>query len=83
MVMEEQLKSGVDQMKMIFNLCDRNREGFIYAEDFRKIGQDHFEVKKHAEIELSLLQKLVCQCAEVFTWPAKSVLWPPQLKLAQ
>ena len=43
MVMEETLKSGVDQMKMIFSLCDRNNDGLIYAQDFRKIGQEHFE----------------------------------------
>lgn len=43
MKMEETLKSGVEQMKVIFDLCDQDNDGLIYAKDFRKIGQEHFE----------------------------------------
>lgn len=43
MVMEESLKNGMDQMKIIFDLCDQDKDGVICAEDFRKIGQEHFE----------------------------------------
>lgn len=53
------MKSGVDQMKMIFNLCDHNKEGFIYAEDFKKIGQDHFEVKNMLKLNYLLAGMLV------------------------
>jgi Ca2+-binding EF-hand superfamily protein len=43
MRMEESLKGGVEQMKMIFDLCDHNSDGLIYAKDFREIGLQHFE----------------------------------------
>lgn len=43
MVMEASLKRGVDQMKVVFDLCDQDNDGLICAKDFRKIGQEHFE----------------------------------------
>lgn len=43
MVMEESLKSGVGQMKVIFDLCDQDNDGLICAEDFKKIGLEHFQ----------------------------------------
>lgn len=43
MVMEADLKSGVDQMKVVFDLCDQDNDGLICAEDFKKIGLQHFE----------------------------------------
>lgn len=41
--MEASLNSGVEQMKVIFDLCDQDNDGLINAQDFRKIGQEHFE----------------------------------------
>lgn len=43
MRMEETLKSGVEQMKVIFELCDHDGDGLIYARDFKEIGLQHFE----------------------------------------
>lgn len=43
MRMEETLKSGVEQMKVIFDLCDQDSDGLIYAKDFKEIGLQHFE----------------------------------------
>ena len=30
-------------MKVIFDLCDQDKDGLIYAKDFREIGLEHFE----------------------------------------
>ena len=38
----EEGKSAVEHLRMIFDLCDRDRDGVITAEDFRLIGQQHF-----------------------------------------
>lgn len=43
MRMEETLKSGVEQMKVIFDLCDHDNDGLIFAKDFKEIGQQYFE----------------------------------------
>lgn len=36
------VKSGVEHLREIFDLCDSDRDGVITAEDFRLIGQEHF-----------------------------------------
>lgn len=33
----------MSQMREIFDLCDQDNDGVIYASDFREIGQEHFE----------------------------------------
>lgn len=43
MKMEESLKSGVEQIKVIFDLCDHDNDGLISAKDFKKIGLQYFE----------------------------------------
>ena len=53
MVMEESLKSGAGHMKEIFDLCDQDNDGLICAQDFKKIGQDHFE-KPHVSMGMLL-----------------------------
>ena len=35
-------RNGEDHLKLIFNLCDRDRDGFITAQDFRSLGNEHF-----------------------------------------
>ena len=43
MRMEQSLKSGIDQMRVIFDLCDQDNDGLISAQDFREIGREHFQ----------------------------------------
>ena len=43
MRMEQSLKSGIDQMRVIFDLCDQDNDGLICAQDFREIGREYFE----------------------------------------
>lgn len=38
----EEGNSAVEHLKLIFDLCDGDRDGVITAEDFRHIGQEHF-----------------------------------------
>ena len=35
-------RSGEDQLKLIFDLCDQDKDGFITAQDFRSLGNEHF-----------------------------------------
>lgn len=58
MKMEETLKSGVEQMKVIFDLCDQDNDGLIYAKDFRKIGQEHFEKPDKVDALLQVMDPL-------------------------
>lgn len=39
---DESLSHGVEHLKTIFDLCDRDKDGCISAEEFRTIGQEHF-----------------------------------------
>ena len=39
---DESLSQGVEHLKTIFDLCDRDRDGCISAEEFRTIGLEHF-----------------------------------------
>ena len=41
--MPMEVNSSVEQMKFIFDLCDQDNDGLIHAQDFREIGQAHFE----------------------------------------
>ena len=40
--MEGVSSSGVEHLRMIFDLCDTDRDGIITADDFRLIGHEHF-----------------------------------------
>lgn len=35
-------KGGTEHLKVIFDLCDQDKDGLITAEDFRSIGQEYF-----------------------------------------
>ena len=35
-------RSGEDHLKLIFDLCDQDKDGFITAQDFRSLGNEHF-----------------------------------------
>ena len=35
-------RSGEENLREIFDLCDRDRDGYITAQDFRSIGNEHF-----------------------------------------
>lgn len=35
-------RSGEDQLKLIFDLCDQDKDGLITAQDFRSLGNEHF-----------------------------------------
>ena len=35
-------RSNEANLKEIFDLCDRDRDGYITAQDFRSIGKEHF-----------------------------------------
>ena len=35
-------RSNEGNLKEIFDLCDRDRDGYITAHDFRSIGKEHF-----------------------------------------
>ncbi|XP_064384996.1 rab11 family-interacting protein 3-like [Halichondria panicea] len=39
---DDSLKQGVDHLKTIFDLCDRDKDGCISAQDFKSIGLEHF-----------------------------------------
>ena len=34
---------ALEQLRLIFNLCDRDRDGVISVEEFRQIGREHFD----------------------------------------
>ena len=38
----EEGKSVSEHLKLIFDLCDADKDGVIAAKDFRVIGQEHF-----------------------------------------
>lgn len=46
--------SSAKDMKMIFDLCDEDRDGHISWQDFRIIGQEHFDK------EQVMVQPLMC-----------------------
>lgn len=58
MRMEETLKGGVEQMKVIFDLCDHDSDGLIYAKDFREIGLRHFEKPDKVDALLQVMDPL-------------------------
>lgn len=35
-------RSSEENLKEIFDLCDRDKDGYITAQDFRSIGEEHF-----------------------------------------
>ena len=35
-------RSAEDHLRLIFNLCDQDKDGFITAQDFRSLGNEHF-----------------------------------------
>ncbi len=39
---DDSLKQGVDHLKTIFDLCDRDKDGCISAQDFKSIGLEQF-----------------------------------------
>lgn len=38
---EDELTSPIEQLKGIFDLCDRDHDGVISVEEFRSLGQQH------------------------------------------
>ena len=42
MELESGSKSGSEHLKLIFDLCDQDKDGLITAEDFRSIGHEYF-----------------------------------------
>lgn len=39
---DDSLKQGVDHLKTIFDLCDRDKDGCISVQEFKTIGLEHF-----------------------------------------
>jgi Ca2+-binding EF-hand superfamily protein len=44
-------RNGEDHLKLIFNLCDQDKDGFISAQDFRSLGNEHFGNSQVSEKE--------------------------------
>ena len=34
---------ALDQLRVIFDLCDSDKDGFISVDDFRRLGSEHFD----------------------------------------
>ena len=53
---------SLEQLRFVFNLCDRDMDGVISVDDFRQIGRDHFDKTKVSSqlltepLPLSLMQ---------------------------
>ena len=51
-------RSSEDNLKEIFDLCDRDRDGYITAQDFRRIGKEHFGNTQVFKYRQSLMLKV-------------------------
>ncbi|CAI8011727.1 hypothetical protein GBAR_LOCUS7524 [Geodia barretti] len=47
---EEEEEDSLEQLRFVFNLCDRDRDGVISVDEFRQIGRDHFDKTKPMEV---------------------------------
>ena len=36
-------EEALEQLRIIFNLCDSDKDGVISVDDFRRIGSEHFD----------------------------------------
>ena len=43
---EEEEEDSLEQLRFVFNLCDKDRDGVISVDEFRQIGRDHFDKTK-------------------------------------
>ncbi len=39
---DDSLKEGVEHLKTIFDLCDRDKDGCISVQEFKNIGLEYF-----------------------------------------
>ena len=37
---------ALEQLRFVFDLCDRDEDGIISVDEFRRIGRDHFDKTK-------------------------------------
>ncbi len=56
MSMENLKFGGVDEMQIIFDLCDQNQDGLINTEDIRKIGigRENLEKPQVGKLQLEI-----------------------------
>ena len=71
---EEEMDGGeeaLEQLRIIFNLCDSDRDGVISVDDFRRIGSEHFDKTQVSKrrlhscrlLAITLRLSVIVQCA--------------------
>ena len=71
---EEEMDGGeeaLEQLRIIFNLCDSDRDGVISVDDFRRIGSEHFDKTQVSKrrlhsrrlLAVTLQLSVIVQCA--------------------